>query len=462
MEATINYLIQSGLCLLLLYLFYMAVLRSFPRPAYNRLYLLASPIAALAIPLLDIPLPFIPQYDLAPALPAIQLSEVAITGYMPEAESGTDFILSAATIVGLFYSLAVLGLLARLGIQLIRLKKLVHTSTRLTALPGKATVLQTENNYPTFAFLNYIFVNHQHHLTEQEKQQVIAHELAHVKLGHTYDILYYELLTAILWFNPLVWLLKNELRDVHEYQADASVIAAYQPTVYTSLLAKEALHSNGVMIGSYFNRPQVFKRLQMLQKYGQKTGMVRPLLVLPLILVLVLFFSAKEVTADMATLTSPLNQPENPEVKSISEAPGMGMVTVTAPAPENPIQSTSQTPTPAFKEPDTNPEKPFAYVEQMPEFEGGQLELQKFLAKNVRYPKATKEAGLNGLVVANFVVEKDGSVTNVNILKGLDEAANAEATRVIQATSGKWEPGQQSGKKVRVSFTIPLRFNLQQ
>ncbi|WP_162427106.1 TonB family protein [Pontibacter pudoricolor] len=476
MEAIYNYIIQSGLCLLLLYLFYMLVLRSFPKPAYNRIYLLVAPIAALAIPLLDIPLPFAPHYNLAPALPTIQLSEVTITGYIPDNESNTGFIVPAAVIVGVLYSLASLALLARLCLQLFRLQKLVKTAKPIHTIANTATVLQTSDNYPTFAFLNYIFVNHQHHLNEQEKQQVIAHELAHVKLRHTYDVLYYEILTAFLWINPLVWLLKTELRDVHEYQADANVLSVYQPQAYATLLAKEALYKTGIPVGSYFQKPQVFKRLHMLQKNGQKTGMLRPLLVLPLLLALLFFFSSRDVTADItSSITNQKSQPTSDKTQpvqatTIKEAPQqMPEITVTAKAPEKALPENKPEKAVAepvftenFNQPETEikAEKPYEYVEQMPQFADGELEMQKFIARSIRYPKATQEAGLTGLVVASFIVETDGTLSNITILKGLDEAADQEALRVIEAMSGKWEPGRQNGNKVPVRFTIPIRFAL--
>lgn len=470
MEAIYNYLIQSGLCMLLLYLFYMLVLRNFPKPGYNRMYLLATPIVALAIPLLNIPLPFLPLYHLAPALATVQLSEVTVTGYLPEAEANTGFIVSGATIVGVLYSFAATALLARLGVQLFRLKKLVAMATPLTTLDGYATVLQTDNNYATFAFLNYIFVSQQQHLTEQEKQQIIAHELAHVKLRHTYDVLFYELLTAFLWFNPLIWLLKTELRDVHEYQADADVISVYQPQAYTTLLAKEALYKTGIPVGSYFQKPQVFKRLHMLRKHGQKAGVLRPLLVLPLLLALLFFFSSGDVTADM---TMPATQTTPPvQAQTIAETTQqMSEVIVTAKAPEKIVPASKPEKAadklivkkkeyaPATEVKDVA-QRPFDYVEQMPKYEGGELELQKFIARNIRYPKATKEAGLEGLVVGSFVVETDGSLSNLTILKGLDEAADREALRVIEAMNGKWEPGKQNGNVVPVRFTIPIRFAL--
>ncbi|MBJ6118639.1 TonB family protein [Pontibacter sp. BT310] len=472
MEVLGNYIIQSGLCLLLFYLFYVSVLRSYPKPAYNRVYLLAAPVAALVFPLIDLPLPFVPQYNLAPALSAIPLAEVTITGYVPDGQASTGFIVPPTLIVSVLYSLVAFALLTRLGVQLFRLKKLVDTANPINTIDTTATVLQTGNNYPTFAFLNYIFVNHQHHLTDQEKQQVIAHELAHVRLRHTYDVLYYELLTALLWFNPLIWLLKTELRDVHEYQADAAVIAVYQPQAYTTLLAKEALYKTGIPVGSYFQKPQVFKRLHMLQKNGQKTGVLRPLLVLPLLLAMLFIFSSKDVTADMMpSLTKPETQTAQPEqVQTIAEAPQqIPEVMVTAKTPEKALPATKpeqavEKPivTENLPQPETEPnaEKPYEFVEQMPQFAGGELEMQKFIARSIRYPKTTKEAGIAGLVVASFIVEPDGSLSNITILKGLDEAADQEARRVIEAMSGKWEPGKQNGNVVPVRFTIPIRFAL--
>jgi TonB family protein len=475
MEALTNYLIQSGLCLLLFYVFYLLVLRNSPRLGFNRLYLLLTPVVAFIIPLLNIPLPFVPSYTLVPVMPAMQLPELTVTSQLPQQQTPVAKSIPIGFILAIVYTLAVMALLFKLGAQLLRLRRLVTSATPLRTNDSGATVLQVDEIYPTFAFLNYIFLNNQTHLSEQEKQQVIAHELAHVRLRHTYDVLYYEILSAILWFNPLVWLLKAELRDVHEYQADADVISVYQPQAYTSLLAKEALYRTGIPVGSYFQKPQVFKRLQMLQKYNQKPSLLRPLLVLPLLLLILLIFSSKDVTADIASKFTSSPAPEVVEqnisfleeesiAKPAEEAPTE--VIVTAPVSDAPAIEVVKTPKKqVIKEEETESivpeaEKPYMYVEQMPQFKGGELELQKFIARNIRYPKTTQEAGITGLVVASFVVEKDGSLTDIAILRGLDEAADKEAIRVIEEMNGKWEAGSQNGQLVPVRYTIPIRFAL--
>ncbi|MBQ3753228.1 MAG: TonB family protein [Prevotella sp.] len=104
-------------------------------------------------------------------------------------------------------------------------------------------------------------------------------------------------------------------------------------------------------------------------------------------------------------------------------------------------------------------ENAFNVVEQMPQFPGGEVELMKFLNKNVKYPVAAMKAGTQGRVVAQFIVETDGSITNVKVLKKVSDEIDAEAVRVINAMP-KWKPGMQNGKVVRVKYTIPVTFRL--
>ncbi|WP_018480097.1 M56 family metallopeptidase [Pontibacter roseus] len=481
METTVNYILQSGLCLLLLYLFYRLVLRDQPSLRYNRLFLLLAPAVALAAPLLRIPLPFAAQLPVA-TLPSIQLQEVVVTGYSgatPAAESS----ISLGTALLALYTLVGLVLLGRLVWQLVRLRRLAAAATPLNEDAYGATVLQVETHHPTFAFLNRVFLNRQAHLSSNEQRQVLAHELAHVRLRHTYDVLYYEVLTAILWFNPLVWLLKGELRDVHEYQADAEVLSEYKPQEYSSLLAKEALYTAGIPVGSYFQKPQVFRRLRMLQKHGRKASLLRPLLALPLLFALLITFSANSVNADMAVpfaeapalnetlITSPAKkaasatanqgqlQPEEHlanDTKAIPEK-----LTFTQPAEKAVAHTDTEKPAAIPAQPEVaSPEKvkPYTFVEQMPQFQGGDSEMLKFLGRNIRYPQSSQEAGVEGLVVVSFVVEADGSLHDIAILKKLDDATDQEALRVVEEMNGYWNAGRQNGKPVPVRYTLPVRF----
>ena len=105
-------------------------------------------------------------------------------------------------------------------------------------------------------------------------------------------------------------------------------------------------------------------------------------------------------------------------------------------------------------------EEIFVVVEQQPEFPGGMSALMKFLSDNIKYPVIAQENGIQGRVITNFVVERDGSITDVNVVRGQDPSLDKEAVRVIK-TMPRWKPGQQRGKPVRVRFTLPVQFRLQ-
>ena len=105
-------------------------------------------------------------------------------------------------------------------------------------------------------------------------------------------------------------------------------------------------------------------------------------------------------------------------------------------------------------------EKPYEMVEQMPSFPGGAQELLQYIAKNLKYPTIAQENGVQGRVICQFVVARDGSVQNVRVVRSLDPYCDKEAIRVIQSLP-KWIPGKQNGKTVPVYYTLPIVFKLQ-
>lgn len=102
----------------------------------------------------------------------------------------------------------------------------------------------------------------------------------------------------------------------------------------------------------------------------------------------------------------------------------------------------------------------FVIVEDMPEFPGGELALRKWIANNIKYPVIAAENGIQGKVYVQFVVDKDGSISNARIARGVDPSLDQEALRVVNNLP-KWKPGMQRGKPVRVSYTVPINFQLQ-
>ena len=104
--------------------------------------------------------------------------------------------------------------------------------------------------------------------------------------------------------------------------------------------------------------------------------------------------------------------------------------------------------------------KVFDVVEEMPQFPGGQAALLEYLAKNIKYPVVAEENGVQGRVIVTFVVERDGSITDVKVVKSVDPSLDKEAARVVKSMP-KWQPGKQNGSAVRVKYTVPVTFKLQ-
>lgn len=429
MEALLNYTLKVSIALLALYLFYFLVLRGQNSFRFNRAYLLLAPIIALRLPLIQWPAILAPDTAVSEMLQAVQLGEVVVNAYQPEADAATAATSTWLSLLTTLYLLGVAVVLFKLVQQLWQIRQLKAQAILAKQAEG-IKVYHLNSSYPAFAFGKSIFLSQQQEqLHPQEREQVLAHELAHVKYGHTWDVILYEVLSAILWFHPAVWLLKQELRDVHEYQADAAVVTRHQTQKYTSLLSREALLSMGLPVGSYFTKPQVLKRLHMLQLQGQKPGWVRPLLAAPLLLGLAFLLARQQATA------------ENQGITAASSSDVLPAVSITD------FEATTE-----------SGEKPYTYVEQMPTFVGGDMEMMKFLGKNIRYPKQAQEANTEGLVVLSFVVTEKGNLQDITVLKPLGQGTDEEAIRVVQLMDGKWSPGRQNGVPVPVRYTLPVRF----
>jgi len=119
------------------------------------------------------------------------------------------------------------------------------------------------------------------------------------------------------------------------------------------------------------------------------------------------------------------------------------------------VSGYAQTPPPAEKP----TEKTIVVVEKMPEYVGGQAALAKFLQSNIVYPAEAKKLGIEGKVYLNFVIDEQGNVTNVKLLRGIGGGCDEEAIRVVKLMP-KWIPGEQAGKPVKVMFNLPIAFKL--
>lgn len=154
----------------------------------------------------------------------------------------------------------------------------------------------------------------------------------------------------------------------------------------------------------------------------------------------------------------PVIKPDD-EVKEGEEMMSQDMLNA-APLDENVGQEIVATPIETVKEIAQEEEPVFQAVEQMPSFPGGQEEMMKYLSKNTQYPQTAAENGIQGTVFVQFVVDKNGRITDVKVIRGVDPELDKEAVRVAKSMPS-WLPGKQNGEAVRVAFTMPVKFVLQ-
>ena len=162
----------------------------------------------------------------------------------------------------------------------------------------------------------------------------------------------------------------------------------------------------------------------------------------------------------------PTQAPPPPEAPKVEEV--LEIVENDADVQESTIQASDDTQqavevkyTPVeVEEEEVEEQQIFQVVEEMPEFPGGMGECMKFLGKNIKYPTISQENGVQGRVIVQFVVNRDGSIVDPVVVRGVDPYLDKEALRVISMMP-KWKPGKQRGKAVRVKYTVPVMFRLQ-
>lgn len=248
------------------------------------------------------------------------------------------------------------------------------------------------------------------------------------------DQIFIELFGVIQWFNPFYWILKKTLIEIHEFQADEVVIKESAEThTYMDSIVSIAFSGIALSLGNNFNKSLTLKRLVMMN-----TKKVKRFAIPATLLSFALAFSLLFIISC-----------EKSDTQEVFEDETMLTVTKTQGA-----EGVSQT---------ISTEEVFVVVENMPKFMDDNSKshdkFRSFIAENLVYPEIALENGIQGRVFVSFIVEADGSVSNVKIVRGVDPSLDREAVRVIES-SPRWEPGTQKGTKVRVSFTFPISFSL--
>lgn len=423
------YLLQVNVGLILFYALYKLVCTRDTFFRSRRFILIVSLVLPFILPFIDVRewlesrdrMIMLTHFDYSAVLPEIVVgSEVAETG-------SRVFVLSEW--IGYLYLAGVLVLLVRLAVQAFSLYRLIIRMPE-KEINGVRVKCLNDPSGP-FSFFGWIFMNPAA-VKEDEISEILTHEMAHVKQHHSVDVLLAEMVSICCWMNPFAWLLKREVRLNLEFLADRKVMeAGFATKSYQyHLLGLAYNHKYG--LSNNFNFSHLKQRIIMMnKKKSNAAGHIKyALFVLPAFALLV---------AGNISCSQDASQTEDAKEEVVAP--------VSPEAKEAPADSTAK-------------EEVFMVAEQMPEFPGGMKELLKFLQDNLKYPENAMKNNVQGRVIVQFVVEKDGTPTEFKVLRSVDPDLDAEALRVLQ-TMPKWKPGMQRGEVVRVKYTVPVSFKLQ-
>ena len=333
------------------------------------------------------------------------------------------------------YSVGLLVCLGHFLGSLLSIALLIRRSKRRVMADG--TILVAHNKaYGPFSWMRYIIVSEQD--LSDNFDMILAHERAHIRLGHSWDLLFVQLCATAQWFNPAAWLLKRELEAIHEFEADSDTLRqGFDARQYQLRLFEEAVGVKFNTITNNFNNCSTKKRMiMMMKRQTSPWARMKALFVLPVAFVAVTVISCTSPKEKKTDANQEVVQQEQP-----ASAPEIQVVTY-APQPKEAEQG-----------------EIFQVVEERPQFPGGDAELMKFLQQNVKYPKEAQEQGKQGRVIVQFVVNTDGSISNDTIVRSVDPSLDAEAVRIVR-NMPNWTPGKQKGEPVRVRFTLPVTFRL--
>lgn len=360
---------------------------------------------------------------------------------LPEAkvtagQTGIDEMVSFWAASAGLYLTGILFLFIRFGFQLGSILRLAHLSKKFS-IQGTPVYVLPEPAGP-FSFFRMIFL-YPADYSEMEIAEILVHEKTHVSQGHSFDVLLCELISIVCWMNPFVWLLKREVRHNLEYLADHRVIqSGYDSKSYQHHLLGLAHHQQAA--ASLYNSFHVLhlkNRIRMMNKKRSRgIGRTKYLMLLPLIALLMVLSNVEGVARlTLRTAGQPALFADPVSSASLGESL-VGMLVV------NPTDSVYTT------------------VEHMPVFPGGDRALLEFINRNIRYPMDAQKAGVEGRVICSFVVEKDGTVSTIEIVRSLYPSLDEEAKRVIRSFP-TWKPGMDKGKAVRVLYTVPITYRLE-
>ena len=335
-----------------------------------------------------------------------------------------------------------------------RLRRQIASGDQPVSLSSGARMYRSRVFQVPFSFMDNIVLPAHIRTESEEGQMILAHEQAHIRLRHHWDNLFMVMASLVWWFHPSVFAVHRRLRQHHEFEVDAYMLGSVNSYSYASLLLSYHLPQKSPAWVSAFSKSVTEKRLYMISESTKmKSQRGRMLLVL----------LAVSLTAGMMSCNESLTHDES-EIMAMAET-----------GKDTGISG----PTDAGTQANVAESDPEVYqvVEQMPRFPGcedtglegqelhqcGMKKLVAYISENLIYPKQSGNGKVEGISVIQFVIDEQGDIGNVTVVKSLGAEFDAASVRVLEKMKEEgiqWIPGEHGGKKVKVRLALPIKFQM--
>jgi TonB family protein len=441
MSALFEYLFWTSGYILALGFLYHFLIKPKCSPGFGRLFILGGLLVSLILGLGFFPGPMSISEQ---GSGVIILPEVVVyaSGNIEESRLLIqDFLFTSE---GFVYLSLIVSMLIFLRLAF----SLVYIASRWRVLKGRIIngmlVIPTKTDRSPFSFFRLVFVP-ERLLTDPALDKILLHEKAHVRMLHSLDLVFVEALSVFFWFHPAIWYLRRQLKQQHEFEADRYVLGQMvDKAAYQQLMINYPFQGYHWPITNPFNVSPLKKRIMMMNQPSRKPVLGN------------LFGIAATVVlfAGITMLQTAALKAIGPMENKISDVQTVSNVELTI------AEAASQAPV-RRREPvrHQDDETLYVVVEELPQFPGGEEARMSFIRDNVVYPTEARDAGIQGTVFVTFVIEKDGSISDPRIIRGIGYGCDEEVLRVVGAMPN-WIPGRNRGQPVRVQFTMPFRFAL--
>lgn len=446
-----NYLLISNLALLIFFLIYRFGLKNLTFFGLNRWYLLSSVLISYLMPLflfIDFRVPELMQVT----LPVIELTlnkannTVAVTKTVEEIQQrnwiGENWLMLCYWI----------GVVVACCILIYR---------AMILLRGNAKIQQ----HRSYSFFGKIMLAEE----GKDNQIIQKHEEIHVSQGHSYDILFIELVRAFNWFNPVLIWMRDELKFQHECIVDEHF--SEDRIAYAELLVAQAMDAERHQLSHEFsNKSQLKERIEMIFKDKSKSK--NRLFYLTILPMAVMLFGltvnckspnkeTKESGSEETALSSPSQENAQAENAPSVDTVKLSESNATGNAKEEIKKTESKDGYPGKEAKATGTFGVFSYdqVEVKPEYPGGINQFRNDVSEAFEYPQEAIDAGATGELELSFVINKEGKPVEIKVVKDFGYGSGLAAVKAVKSTK-TWKPGKYKGLEADVTYNLPLRLNL--